>query len=1015
MALFQPSNISPDVRSGLGYGTIDARKTWTVSWQVNGASALESFSVGIYENTSASALVYTTGQLTDGCPFYGTMPSGDTQLFSYTMPAVLALRNGGSYKLVIKQWWDTGSITQNSASVFLTRATPSFRIEDIGTNNTVYDKTCTFVGDYSQVDGDVLNWFRWQIANADDLDNPIYDTGNVSGTMDIQCTFDGLFTGQNYAVSLTAQTQSGVFCDAGWTTFGVDYGEPIPSENVTATCAQGTNAVLISWKDLDGTLITPVQRGTLTYDGSSQSPTFDHYDPTQMTMGGTLSGVDAGDYTATFTPNPGYSWSAGSSTAVSWSIYRKGQDGQFVHLADVPAARGELYDYGAGSRQGPFTYYVFPIDGSGNLGVPLESNSVNPCYQSWSLMECVKTDSGYSVVAEYLFRYNFSSGNISNNNSPSVEKNFSRYPTYFRAPQNYRSGSLSYLIGVVDIQAKYSDTLSMRERLFALSTTKNALFLKSRKGDVIYVGISEPVTAQISDNTFEQAQTVAIQWVEIGPTDNLLKLTALDNAASTDEMLSPNLVLDPPSVAVSVGQTFTVDATWFGNGALSAAPANGEDVSIAGTTSPDIITVTKNVAGKSVIPVSVSPTGQYTGQTVALTVEAVGIPVPIPTLASPAMTYNGTLQTPSFNNYDPAAMTMSGDVNATNAGSYSTTFTLKSGFIWEDGTIGDQTIPWSIAKASPNLSVSTNTISIHEGETATLSISKQGDGIVTATSSDDTIATITVIDTSTATKVNPPSQSGTLNYNGSSQSPTWNGYNSSIMTLSGTTSGTNPGSYPAVFTLADGYVWSDMPTGLIGNVLGVSEGSVTITVSVSETNNYLPDSVTVSVTVLPAEQQVPIPSQSDVLVWDGTTQSPTWNDYDSSKMTIGGQTSGTNAGTYTASFTLNSGYVWSDGTSGTKNVGWEIGKYRPTLTGTPTTATISVGQSATFTYSYDGDGTVGADDTAEALSVSLSGNIVTVTGVETTGAASTVLQIYAPETQNCYATSTGTSITVKVT
>ena len=52
-----------------------------------------------------------------------------------------------------------------------------------------------------------------------------------------------------------------------------------------------------------------------------------------------------------------------------------------------------------------------------------------------------------------------------------------------------------------------------------------------------------------------------------------------------------------------------------------------------------------------------------------------------------------------------------------------------------------------------------------------------------------------------------------------------------------------------------------------------------------------------------------VPAQSGSLTYTGSTQSPTWKGYDSSMMTIGGVTSGINAGTYTATFTPIGKYV----------------------------------------------------------------------------------------------------------
>ncbi|MFR8334429.1 MAG: hypothetical protein ACLU9S_20465 [Oscillospiraceae bacterium] len=46
-----------------------------------------------------------------------------------------------------------------------------------------------------------------------------------------------------------------------------------------------------------------------------------------------------------------------------------------------------------------------------------------------------------------------------------------------------------------------------------------------------------------------------------------------------------------------------------------------------------------------------------------------------------------------------------------------------------------------------------------------------------------------------------------------------------------------------------------------------------------------------------------MPTQSGSLTYDGTAKSPTWSDYSSAVLTLGGVTSGTNAGAYTATFT----------------------------------------------------------------------------------------------------------------
>ena len=82
----------------------------------------------------------------------------------------------------------------------------------------------------------------------------------------------------------------------------------------------------------------------------------------------------------------------------------------------------------------------------------------------------------------------------------------------------------------------------------------------------------------------------------------------------------------------------------------------------------------------------------------------------IPT-AYGSLTYNGTEQTQSFSNYEPSKMSVSGNTG-TNAGSYTATFTLNSGYTWSDGSALPKTVSWSIAKAAGAVTLSTNSVTL---------------------------------------------------------------------------------------------------------------------------------------------------------------------------------------------------------------------------------------------------------------------------------------------------------------
>lgn len=108
-------------------------------------------------------------------------------------------------------------------------------------------------------------------------------------------------------------------------------------------------------------------------------------------------------------------------------------------------------------------------------------------------------------------------------------------------------------------------------------------------------------------------------------------------------------------------------------------------------------------------------------------------------------------------------------------------------------------------------------------------------------------------------------------------------------------------------------------------VTGVETGNTAIQVSASEGTNYTAASASLSVAVQFAIIIPVVPTQSGSLTYKPyTLQTVSWNNYDPDQLTIGGSVKGTNAGTYTATFTPKPGYQWWDGTTETKNATWTI-------------------------------------------------------------------------------------------
>lgn len=169
----------------------------------------------------------------------------------------------------------------------------------------------------------------------------------------------------------------------------------------------------------------------------------------------------------------------------------------------------------------------------------------------------------------------------------------------------------------------------------------------------------------------------------------------------------------------------------------------------------------------------------------------------------------------------------------------------------------------------------------------------------------------------------------------------------------------------------------------------------TQTITVSYTENGVTKTATTSVTVNRKTISA-VPSQSGTLTYTGSSQSPTWTGYSTTQLTIGGTTSGTNAGSYTATFTPKSNYRWADGTTTAKSVSWSIAKAAGSLSISPTSMTLdTTTKSKTITVTRSGNGTISASsNNTGAATVSVSGNTVTVTG-KANGSATITISVAA--------------------
>ena len=119
------------------------------------------------------------------------------------------------------------------------------------------------------------------------------------------------------------------------------------------------------------------------------------------------------------------------------------------------------------------------------------------------------------------------------------------------------------------------------------------------------------------------------------------------------------------------------------------------------------------------------------------------------------LTYTGEELSPEWYYYDETMMTCTGGNVRTNAGTYFAVFKPNDGYCWSDGSVDPKTIRWTIKKAAGSVSVDPTSITFYSPNTSeTITVTRAGDGAITATSSDTSVVTISVNDNIvTATRV----------------------------------------------------------------------------------------------------------------------------------------------------------------------------------------------------------------------------------------------------------------------
>lgn len=243
-------------------------------------------------------------------------------------------------------------------------------------------------------------------------------------------------------------------------------------------------------------------------DANSVTVTYTKNDGTQAILSGDI--VTFSDSNAVVIPTPQF---IPGITGISIYRYLQGES-SLQHVYDLNAGSTSILDYYAPSQMS-VSYLIVAHSGIGDLF--LQTTQFTPTFWFYSILLCDKDSNGdYHVSKEYIFKYGVETGAVSNNNEPTIQKNFTPYPNRQPISTLYKTGKISGYIGKTNSLNRYSDSVSLQNAIYDISVSSLDKFLKSRKGDVIKVDTASSIQMKTADDTVQQALKATVDWVEVG-------------------------------------------------------------------------------------------------------------------------------------------------------------------------------------------------------------------------------------------------------------------------------------------------------------------------------------------------------------------------------------------------------------------------------------------------------------------------------------------------------------------
>lgn len=621
--------------------------------------------------------------------------------------------------------------------------------------------------------------------------------------------------------------------------------------------ADGTTAnKTYSWAITAKLLAKPTRTDSnaFTYNGNAKTITVANYDSSTMIFDGTLSEINAGNYTATYSIKDlaNYAWSDGTTAdvVINWSIARQ----KFSAVFDDLKIRQSYSNYSGSaflcvaSPDGNYyatahTLYILrKVNGEWrNFTNEVES----PRYFVRSGDTAPKEVGEYVLKVSPTSNYLWSDGTTTPHELPFEITRVTIPKPYIDGDSVFEYDGNAKTV-VINSTPNYLPNNNVPVRSHKVTGTKSA----TNVGTYQIVASLDSKTGFVWDDG--TTDDVTLTW-EIKQGDGLSKpyLKTPTVAWNGGNNVSPSIGNYDSNLMTQSGTTSAKD---LGSYTITYALKDKSNYKWADGTTGDV-TLTWQIVRKRMTEAQSTP------------------------YATTEYTYNGSAKNgvSLLSSYDSNGVTISGTQNATNAGTYVITLTPNSNFAWSDGTTAPKNVSWTIAPMTitkPRFSGSTTftydgnfkapvVVDFNSGyvnQTGTASAVQVGTHTAVyslkskqnTTWTDGTTADVNLSWTINPLKLTKPTISNTtFTYDGAEKSPSIGNYNPDYETISGSDTAINAGTYSLTFTLKDSTntKWSDNTAVDLTYSWTINKATPTLTLSAnSVTLDNINSTVTVAIT-----------------------------------------------------------------------------------------------------------------------------------------------------------------------